>query len=586
MQNWNSRNRALQLPSEQKRAELNLLLVGCHEIDRLLTTASCGKSKNINYSVSIATGHEEAMRVIESKQFDACLVNFDLAGKTGLDLVRDAAEAKHGLPFILLTDRDDHRIDAEAMASGVVDYFVKDQVTAPLLRRAIRYGIERKRTESRLAALADFDELTGLANRTHFHRMLRHEIAVANRTGRQLAIFFLDLDRFKRVNDDMGHMMGDHLLRKVADCLRDCCRETDTVARLGGDEFAIVATHIEDGGGAEVVANKILAALSEPFMIVGHNVHTSSSIGISLYPSDEDNIERLLANADMAMYRAKAEGGNTYRYFDANLSEEIKRKRSMGRAMRQALDHGDFTAHYQPVFDVTGGQVIGAEALARWRPDGEGYISPSEFIPIAESDGLIDRLGERMLLTACKDCMAWQGQGLKDVGVAVNVSPSQFKRSGIVEIVLRTLQDSRLDPTLLELELTENTVMRDFEEAAEALQRLRDEGVRIAIDDFGTGYSSLAYLKHLPVDRLKIDQSFIAGVENQFGDRAITRAVIRLGNGLGIDVTAEGVENAGQLKFLNSKKCSSVQGYFLAKPMPLETFVEAVRGRNVLSGAA
>ena len=586
MQNWNSRNRALQLPSEQKRAELNLLLVGCHEIDRLLITTPCDKSKNINYSVSTATGHEEAMRVIESKQFDACLVNFDLAGKTGLDLVRDAAEAKHGLPFILLTDRDDHRIDAEAMASGVVDYFVKDQVTAPLLRRAIRYGIERKRTEKRLAALADFDELTGLANRTHFHGMLRHEIAVANRTGRQLAIFFLDLDHFKRINDDMGHMIGDHLLRKVADCLRDCCRETDTVTRLGGDEFAIVATHIEDGGGAEVVANKILAALSEPFMIVGHNVHTSTSIGISLYPSDEDNIERLLANADMAMYRAKAEGGNTYRYFDTNLSEEIKRKRNMGRAMRQALDHGDFTAHYQPVFDVTGGQVIGAEALARWRPDGEGFISPSEFIPIAESDGLIDRLGERMLLTACKDCMAWQGQGLKDVGVAVNVSPSQFKRSGIVEIVLRTLQDSRLDPTLLELELTENTVMRDFEEAAEALQRLRDEGVRIAIDDFGTGYSSLAYLKHLPVDRLKIDQSFIAGVENQFGDRAITRAVIRLGSGLGIDVTAEGVENAAQLRFLNSKKCSSVQGYFLAKPMPLEAFVEAVRGRNVHSGAA
>ncbi len=566
--------------SKPEREEISLLLVGCHDIVHLLAAQPSGKSRNIRYNVHSAASHEEAMREIENQPFDACLVNFDLAGKSGLDLVRDAAEAKHSLPFILMTDRDDRQVDEEAMTSGVVDYFVKDQVTAPLLRRAIRYGIERKRTENRLTALADYDELTGLANRTHFHGMLRHEMAVANRTGRQLAILFLDLDHFKQINDSMGHMMGDHLLRKVASTLRDCCRETDTIARLGGGEFAIVATHIEDGGGAEVVAQKILGALAEPFMIVGHNVQASTSIGIALYPSDEDNIERLLANADMAMYRSKAGGGNTYQFFDASLIDEVKRKRTISRELRHALDQDNFSAHYQPLFDVSGKEVIGAEALARWRQDDGTDISPAEFIPIAESSGLINQLGERMLLTACMDCKAWQDQGLADVGVAVNVSASQFRRSDIVAVVTRILKESRLDPALLELELTESIVMQDFEEAAHALQRLRKEGVRIAIDDFGTGYSSLTYLKHLPVDRLKIDQSFIAGVEKQTGDRAITRAVIRLGSGLGIDVTAEGVENKGQLDFLSSKKCSSVQGFYLARPMPLKDFVETVRIKN------
>ena len=277
-------------------------------------------------------------------------------------------------------------------------------MTEPLLARAIRYGIERKRTELLLAALAEFDELTGLANRSHFLGALRHEIAVAKRTGVQLGIFFLDLDRFKRVNDEMGHMMGDHLLMKVADVLRECCRETDTIVRLGGDEFAILATNIEDSN-ADAVASKILSALSRPFTIVGHQVDTSISIGITLYPSDEENIERLLANADMAMYRAKALGGNTFRYFDANLSAELKRKRQMSRFLREALERGDLFVHYQPVIDLSGTRVIGAQALVRWRLGGKEFVAPSEFIPITESDGMIGRLGERMPLTACRDCI-------------------------------------------------------------------------------------------------------------------------------------------------------------------------------------
>ena len=550
--------------------------MGCGEIDHLLNAESYEKIKAVTYNICAVDDHAGAMRAIESGQFDACLVNFDLNEKTGLDLVRETNAANCGLPFILLTDGGDQQVDAETMAAGVVDNLIKDQVTEPLLARAIRYGIERKRIELRLAALAEFDELTGLANRSHFLGALRHEIAVAKRTGVQLGIFFLDLDRFKRVNDEMGHMMGDHLLMKVADVLRECCRETDTIVRLGGDEFAILATNIEDSS-ADAVASKILSALSRPFTIVGHQVDTSISIGITLYPSDEENIERLLANADLAMYGAKAVGGNTFRYFDANLSAELKRKRQMSRFLREALECGDLLAHYQPVIDLSGTRFIGPKC---WRLGGKEFVAPSEFIPIAESDGMIDRQGERMLLTACRDCVDWQAEGLSGVGVAVNVSPSQFKHSDMVEVVLQALRESRLDPGLLELELTENTIMRDFEGAADALQKLRSEGVRIAIDDFGTGYSSLAYLKHLPVDRLKIDKFFIAGVESEFGDRTISRAVIRLCSGLGIDVTAEGVENENQLRFLSSKKRFSVQGYYFAKPMPLERFVTTSRNWN------
>ncbi len=394
----------------------------------------------------------------------------------------------------------------------------------------------------------------------------------------------LDLDKFKNVNDELGHPVGDALLKEVADRLISVARETDTVARLGGDEFAIIATHFNDESGVGAVANKIIESMSQPFAIDGHTVHTGVSIGITVYPSDESDMERLLANADMAMYRAKAEGRNTFRFFDAKLNQEVRQRRRLELEMRQSLEQGEFSAYYQPQFDVTSGRIVGAEAVARWIRPGQNTVPPSEFIPIAETIGLISDFGEYMLRIACADCKMWQQRGLEDVGVAVNVSPSQFRRSKFVDTVICILRDCDLDPRHLEVELTEATMMRNFDEVADAMQRLKKEGVRVAIDDFGAGYSSLSYLKYLPVDRLKIDQSFIAGVEKESGDRAIASAIIRLGNGLGIDVMAEGVENAEQLKFISSKKCSSVQGYFLAKPMPLEKFIASAPDWNAIPG--
>ena len=561
------------------RDTLNLLLVEDNEDDWLLTRSMLGKIRDgKQYNLEWVSTYDAALQAISEKPFDACLVDLQLGDRDGLDLIRQASEIKHYLPFILLTGRDDHLIDEAAMASGVADYLVKNQVTAALLERAIRYGVEHKRIEERLTILADFDPLTRLANRSQFQRKLKQELAVSQRTGRSLVIMFLDLDHFKQINDNIGHTVGDHLLKKVAARLQDCCRETDTVARLGGDEFAIVAPHFNDQLAVGAVAEKIIEALSQPFDIDGHTVHTGVSIGITVFPSDEDNMERLLANADMAMYRAKAEGRNTYRFYDANLNEEIKQRRRLERELARSLERGEITAHYQPQFDIASGRMTGVEALARWIRPGQEEVPPSEFIPIAETTGLINRLGEYMLRIACTDCRAWQRMGLADIGVAVNISPAQFRRAEFVTSILNILQGCDLEPHNLEIELTEATVTEDINEAAAALHQLRDAGVRVAIDDFGTGYSSLGNLKNFPVDRLKIDQSFVAGVDSELGDQAITRAIIRLGAGLGMDVTAEGVERREQLDFFASANCGSAQGYHLAHPMPFEELIAAAKG--------
>jgi len=570
---------------DKDRETLNILLIEDDEDDWLLTRSLLSEIEGAKrYDLEWVTTYDAAVKLISEKHYDACLVDFRLGERTGLELVRQTAGIQRSLPFILLTGQDDRSVDEEAMATGVADFLVKSQVTAPLLERAIRYGIERKRIEKQLTVLADFDSLTGLANRAQFHRNLKQELAAAKRTGRTLAILFLDLDHFKNINDSIGHSVGDQLLKTVAECLQACCRETDTVARLGGDEFAIIATHFNDEMGVETVAKKIIKSLSQPFVLGGHTVHTGVSIGITVYPTDEDDIEHLLSNADMAMYRAKAGGRNTYRFFDAKLNEEMRERRDLELDIRHSLANNGFSVHYQPQFDIASGRIIGVEALARWVRPGHKTVPPSKFIPITESIGLISHFGEHMLRIACADCKAWQLRGLSDIGVAVNVSPSQFRHSEFVGTFMKILEDSGLPPHHLEIELTEETVMKDFEGAANALLKLREEGVRVAIDDFGTGYSSLSYLKRFPVDRLKIDQSFIAGVENQSGDHAITRAIIRLGGGLGIAVTAEGVETSEQLDFLKSEKCDSAQGYYFAKPMPFAEFVAAMDAGETGSG--
>ncbi|HOB45865.1 MAG TPA: EAL domain-containing protein [Zoogloea sp.] len=436
---------------------------------------------------------------------------------------------------------------------------------------------ERKASEARIAFLAQHDPLTGLPNRTLLHDRLEQALAHAARHGKRIALMFLDLDRFKTINDSLGHMMGDRLLQGVAQRLTHCIRETDTVSRQGGDEFLIVLTDIETPDDAARVAEKILARLGPTFEIDNQQLGTSFSIGIALYPEDGDNVETLMKNADTAMYHAKESGRNTYRFFDEVMNINALERLHLENGLRRALEQNEFTLHYQPQVDLASGRIIGVEALLRWFSGVMGGVSPARFIPLAEECGLIVPIGEWVMQTACRQARAWQDQGFPPMPVAVNLSAMQFRRTDIVATVAQALTDSGLDGTWLELELTESLLMQSGPDVEAILGRLKALGVRLSIDDFGTGYSSLAYLKRFPVDRLKIDQSFVRDIAEDPDDAAIVRAVIQLGHSLRLEVIAEGTETPEQMDFLRNEGCSAAQGYLFSPPLPADAVTELLR---------
>lgn len=436
---------------------------------------------------------------------------------------------------------------------------------------------ERKASEARIAFLAQHDSLTGLPNRALLHDRLDQALANAGRHGKRIALLFLDLDRFKTINDSLGHMMGDQLLQGVALRLSACVRETDTVSRQGGDEFLIVLTDVEVPDDAARVAEKILDRLRPPFDIDGQQLGTSFSIGIALYPGDGNTPESLMKNADTAMYHAKENGRNTYRFFDERMNVNALERLHLENGLRRALENEEFTVYYQPQVDLASGRIIGTEALLRWFSGVMGGISPARFIPLAEECGLIVPIGEWVLQTACRQARKWQEEGLPAIPVAVNLSALQFRRADIVATVSRALEESGLEGCWLELELTESLLMQSGPEVEATLGRLKALGVRLSIDDFGTGYSSLAYLKRFPVDRLKIDQSFVRDITDDPDDAAIVRAIIQLGRSLRLEVIAEGTETPEQMDFLRYERCTAAQGYLFAPPLPAEAVTELLR---------
>ncbi len=436
---------------------------------------------------------------------------------------------------------------------------------------------ERKASEARIAFLAQHDSLTGLPNRALLHDRLDQALANAARRGKRIALLFLDLDRFKTINDSLGHMMGDQLLQGVAVRLSSCIRDTDTVSRQGGDEFLIVLTDVEVPDDAARVAEKILDRLRPPFDIDGQQLGTSFSIGIALYPEDGNTPESLMKNADTAMYHAKENGRNTYRFFDERMNVNALERLYLENGLRRALENEEFALYYQPQVDLASGRIIGMEALLRWFSGVMGGISPARFIPLAEECGLIVPIGEWVLQTACRQARQWQEEGLPAIPVAVNLSALQFRRADIVTTVSRALTESGLEGCWLELELTESLLMQSGPEVEATLGRLKALGVRLSIDDFGTGYSSLAYLKRFPVDRLKIDQSFVRDITEDPDDAAIVRAIIQLGRSLRLEVIAEGTETPEQMDFLRYERCTAAQGYLFAPPLPAEAVTELLR---------
>ena len=441
---------------------------------------------------------------------------------------------------------------------------------------------EQAEAEKNIHFLAYYDVLTGLPNRTLLRDRLGQLIAVANRDKQQFALLFMDLDRFKYINDSMGHSVGDRLLQAVALRIQAHVREEDTVARLGGDEFIVLLRETGESGAA-VVAVKLLEALAAPYDLDGQLISTQASIGISIYPDHAQESDTLIKNADMAMYRAKEEGRNNYQFFRPEMNFHVDLLFSMEKDLRLALERNEFFLHYQPQADLTTGKLCGIEALIRWNHPEKGAISPAEFIPVAEETGQIVPIGEWVLRTACAQLVQWQKAGLKDFTLSVNLSIRQLRQPTLGELVRKVLAECGLEPGYLELEITEGIMMGDNQIALNFLSEMDELGVKLSIDDFGTGFSSLNYLKKLPVHKLKIDQSFVRDIETDESDAAIIRSIIALGHRLNLRVIAEGVETQEQLDFLRIRGCDEIQGYFYSRPLSPEDAVRFIRNPPRLS---
>lgn len=430
---------------------------------------------------------------------------------------------------------------------------------------------ERKKAEEEVQHLAHYDPLTGQPNRFLLQERLQHALAQAQREENKVGVLFVDLDRFKWVNDTLGHACGDQLLQKVAQKMQNCVRQGDTVARFGGDEFVVILYGFSSDNEPPHFAQRFLETLSQPVTLEGVEVFNSASIGIAIYPMDGKDVETLLRNADTAMYSAKEHGRNTYQFYSSEMNERVLAKLGMEVRMRRALKEKEFFLEYQPQLDLRSRQVCGFEALVRWQDPEMGLIQPNDFIHVAEDCGLIYPLGEWVLSTACTQAKSWQDQGFPPVRMAVNVSSTQFRRHDFIEMVEDKLQRSGLAPECLEIELTESLVMEDIQQGLERLTDLKVRKIKLAIDDFGTGYSSLLYLKHFPFDRIKIAQEFVQDIPDDLDDVAIVEAIFAMASSLNLEVIAEGVETRKQFDYLYDCHCSEIQGYYFSRPQPADS---------------
>lgn len=483
--------------------------------------------------------------------------------------------------------RLEYRITLENGSSRIIHEQAEveyDAYGAPLWMHGTVQDIsERKQSEERIRFLAYYDSLTGLPNRQLFNEYVGQALFAALRDKSKVALLYLGVDRFKRINDTLGHSAGDELLKKVATCLSDCIRCSDifgkfvlprepklSLSRLTGDEFSILLTGLAEEEHAARVARRMLEMLQKPIFINGQEINVSCSIGISIFPGDTEEVEVLLKNADVAMFHAKQSGGSTFKFFSNDMNDRAVERLNIEIGLKKALERDELVLFYQPQIDLQSGKIAGLEALIRWQHPELGLVAPFKFIPVAEESGLIVPIGEWVLREACRQAYEWQQAGLAPIRMGVNISSHQFRQADLVPMVKQVLLDSGLSSLVLELELTESSIMQDLDKTIETLAQLKEVGVNLSVDDFGTGYSSMSYLKRFPLDTLKIDRSFVMDITTDPNDAAIIKAIIAVAKTLGLKTIAEGVETEEQLEFLRHNLCDEMQGFFISKPKPAD----------------
>lgn len=512
---------------------------------------------------------EEVERLSSGGIFDVAMLDMNLPGLSGFDAVRFIQEKHNSLPVIILSGSDDEEKAVRAASMGVQDYLVKGKSSGEVIRRSIRYSIERKRYEEKILYLTRYDQLTGLMNTQLFNSLLKQAIIRAKRDHTTLAIYYIDLDNFRHVNDAYGMEVGNTLLIEVAGRLKSILEEGTLVSRLTGDKFVVA---LEDNGDLDVcavLAERMGLTIGEPFSISGHDISTSASVGIATYPKCGQDSTSLVKNAEAALYIAKDEGRSHYRFFTSELNEKITERIHITSALRDADIEREFYLHYQPTLDLRTGKVIGAEALLRWQHLELGTVMPERFIPLAEEAGLIDKVSSWVMETACQDYLRMEKPEME---IALNLSSKQLHHSMLVRTIKETLQRSSMPAERLALELTESAVMSDTEAAFELMGQLKDMGIKIYIDDFGTGYSSLTLLRRAPIDALKIDRTFVHDMTDNKEDSKIIRLVIDLAHDLGMKVIAEGVETAKQANMLRLMGCDMAQGHLYSVSRELGDF--------------
>ncbi|HXS00391.1 MAG TPA: EAL domain-containing protein [Pyrinomonadaceae bacterium] len=542
------------------------------------------------YQCSDAGSAEEALAALAKTTFDLVISDIDMGGMSGLELVPRVHSLSPDTVVVMVSGNQDIEFAIKAMRVGAFDY-----ITKPIDLRHVEASVERAINQSNLLKekrrdkdqiesllqqrteevhwLGNYDTVTQLPNRALFEDRLEQAVAIAKATGQSLGVLFISLDQFKKVNDSLGHGPGDVLLREFAERLKSCINRSDTVARFGNDEFALLRTQIDGTKDVIETIGSLSQVLKFSFDLPSQELFATASVGVSLFPVDGDDSQTLLKNAGAALYKAKRSGGANYQFFTADLHELAASRLALESNLRRAIHHEEFLLHYQPRVSVDSLAITGLEALVRWQHPQLGLVSPSEFIPLAEDTGLIVPIGEWVLRAACLQGRRWIEEGFAPIPIAVNISARQFHDRDLSQTVIRILEETGFSPKYLELELTESSIMQNEEFAASMLNQLKSMGINISIDDFGTGFSSLASLKRLPIDALKIDQSFVREATTDPDDAALVMAIITLGHNLRLKVVAEGVETDDQLRFLQLLRCDEIQGYFFSKPVSADTLV-------------